>query len=115
MASEDAHYLHASLYSFGFEARRDVLSTFNASVQDVSARCSYDVALDVRYNTRSSALVVHADTESQTFYLTCPQPLGPVANEALWKAIADCVENELAAAHREEVDIILLLEAVTAS
>lgn len=38
----DAHYLHAALYRFTTEASKALISEYKNTLQNVSARCSYD-------------------------------------------------------------------------
>ena len=44
----DAAYFHSTLYAFNAEARDGVIKRVNARVQDVSVKCHYDGAQDVR-------------------------------------------------------------------
>jgi len=84
MAVSDAHYFHTTLYQFDQQTRQAVITRFNAALNDVAARCWYDVEHDL-------------------FELRCPNNLGPNADEALADAIKATIVTELRVAERDEV------------
>ncbi|KAK3621489.1 hypothetical protein LTR56_013430 [Elasticomyces elasticus] len=79
----EATYFHATLYKFNDAARKEVVVRFNNAVNDIAARCWYDEGLDM-------------------FELHSPGNIGATADEKLAEIIAKYVEDELAAADRQD-------------
>ncbi|KAK0936929.1 hypothetical protein LTR29_011514 [Friedmanniomyces endolithicus] len=78
----EATYFHSTLYKFNEHARKNVITRFNEAMNDISARCWYD-------------------TNSDTFELKSPGEIGAVADEILAGVIAKYVDDEVAAAERD--------------
>ncbi|GAB1726733.1 hypothetical protein NU195Hw_g6338t1 [Hortaea werneckii] len=80
---EESIYIHLTLYQFNPEARQQVIQRVNAGLNNISARCWYNV-------------------EESSFELRCPCTIGPVADEALAAAIKHCFEQETKATELED-------------
>ncbi|GAB1741363.1 hypothetical protein NU219Hw_g6599t1 [Hortaea werneckii] len=86
---EESTYIHLTLYQFKPEARQHVIERVNATLNDTSARCWYDV-------------------ESSSFELRCPCTIGAEADEALATAIQEYCKQEMKATELEDASILSL-------
>lgn len=104
MADErEAHYFHSTLYSFSGKAVEAVIGNFRCVVDNVAVKCYYDKELDVSRSRDHEFEDARMLTTWQGFDLTCPQHIGPDANDALEDAVCKFIHGELEAAEREEV------------
>jgi hypothetical protein len=103
----EANYFHSTVYRFEPGAYNEVIRQFNTSMQDVSARCWYDVQQDVTSAAINTLREHMLTATSQMFCLTSPESIGQQANSSLNEVLCGFIEDRLAEAEREDVSAVL--------